>query len=158
MDCIFLANIFKTLPYGLECENTYSEQLPIKKNKQKNFCFHTCKISGLGESGINYLSRNPEVTLSVMVKTLTTLPRYAAGGSLQQVISHSTTHNTLSTSISQLHCNINLKGHLQSLHSSCTHCRNATTSNGTWQLSKLNIHTQGQGCKAGPRPTLQSRC
>lgn len=90
--------------------------------------------------------RNPQVTLFVKVKTLTTFLRYAAGVSLQQVISHSAMHNTLSTSISQLHCNVNLKGHLKSLHGSCTHCWNTTTSNGTWQLSKLNIHTQGQGC------------
>lgn len=96
--------------------------------------------------------RNQQVTLSVKVKTLTTFLRYAAGVSLQQVISHSAMHNTLSTSISQLHCNVNLKGHLKSLHSSCTHCRNTTTSNGTWQLSKLIFTRRDRDAKRGLIP------
>lgn len=110
----------------------------------KNFLFvHNSRVRG---EWYKLPHRKPQVTLSAKVKTLTTFLRYAAGVSLQQVISHSAMHNTLSTSISQLHCNVNLKGHLKSLHSSCTHCRNTTTPNGTWQLSKLNIHTQGQSC------------
>lgn len=79
------------------------------------FCYF-CRISGLGKSDIKYLTEIHQVTLSVKVKTLTSFLRCAAGVSLQQVISHSTMHNTLSTSISQLHCNVNLKGYLESLH------------------------------------------
>lgn len=140
-------------PIGIQCSlqifskicTRWNFKISIYHNFILSFCLflHNFRVRG---EWYKLPHRNPQVTLSVKVKTLTTFPRYAAGVSLQQVISHSAMHNTLSTSISQLHCNVNLKGHLKSLHSSGTHCGNTTTSNGTWQLSKLNIHTQGQGC------------
>lgn len=111
---------------------------------QLDICFSFCSFRARQE-WYKLSHGNPQVTLSVKVKTLTTFLRYAAGVSLQLVISHSTMHNTLSTSISQLQCHVNLKGHLKSLHSSCTHCWNTTTSNGMWQLSKLKYSHAGTG-------------